>query len=1751
MPKRIEKGRFLEFYDGLRFLDARDAYAEFLVPGTAARMDDAEDCVLLARLSARLGSDFLYREFIGRAKGLAPSDPSVRYYSLSADLRGKSILSYLAEYERSPELGSDDPALASAWKGSAAVAYACIKDLASARGRLAEARNAGGDEWWIDACEAQALCYAEDWDGAWEAALRSREARPGFHIALLAMRAAGFRTGRFQEAARLAAAGADENQSWESSAERHRFLCLAAERFPGLESSPDFPLRGDWAERASMEAPLADGDVALLLEYLRADELIVRGDYRGLSALAETTPHPFISAVKRKASLASGARFVLPHEPLAQRRNECLPTSAAVVLGALGRAIDVEAFASAATGAGTSLIDARAWLRGACMESVFFRVAPSTAAALVRARIPFVIALQNDMNAHALAAVGIDEGAGLLILHDPSGERFCYVLLGEDGEDEPFGSDAVGMAFRGEGLPDPLPFIPERDRAEAWLEFWNAWRSGGLEDAKGFLDGSGPGAETDWGVRARAALAVASGDPASAIDGMERLMLKRPSSPVIKKELLDCLLAVGDAKRAMETARGLLSERRIPGRELSQPWEYVPPAVVVRCAEYASRSEALPASLPLDALEECLARVPQYAPAYSAVSRIKAAKGDPGGAALPARIAAALAPEAPQFAWMAADALLKERGAEAAIGFLDRSCAAVLGKKYLAAMCLMARDFCAMLGDEKAAKRFASLAAEGWPTDPAVLADRASAAAAAGDFPGAEGIASRIDRGEGRVHGLKAEARIAASKGTLSSARESLLAWNRAEPQSAEALSLLLALEEFEAGPEAAMAIAERRYASYPADEGVRNCLYGLVRRLRGEGAARLFLRSALERDPWDAWIMREIGILEVAEAESLTEAERGALLESAAGLLESSRGIDPTAPANGFLAGRLAQARGALGEAAEAAIGAIASDPRNAGMISQSAIFMAGLGPSARAAFARRLEETVAPSRSRASAFEAAGAIAGAVGVREALDAVDRLLGPDAELLPDRLAFLLDRCGGVLPPESELDDAIGGHGPFADPSTLSLRAKLLMTMGRSARAAELALERVARAPMDSGSRSAAVRLLASLERVEEAEALIEAFESLSAPDPGAFATMAGAAAAIGRTVSALGLVRSALSRYPREPALLSALADLGERFLFAKEAAAACEAALAATGDPGVAILGMRARKRLEPQGSGAVEEAAKTALSARPGHAGLAEYLAQILAERGAHAEALAVLDRPFSVLAESFTRGRRCVVTFQRNERVKAIGELVELLVAYPEYDWGWFALGSMVAQSDDPLQDALAPLGPVLLRFPARALSLVAATERAKAPPAVAIEALAAAAGLLPDHPVLADAALSRAPLDGDAAAALERTLLARFPSHPASLIRRIERAPSDCVASLLDEFWSASAEARAPYDARLWKLSRDEKKAKAMIAAFLPRLREGGIDRASVAACLDALEGMPFGSFAAADPDGWRSIEKTKWTKALAFLETCPATPSGDGAACVILAWLDDNQQIALSTHFHREHPGRFRKGSEGWERLVYELVAINDLDAARREAAGWNGNHGASAWTGWNALVALGAADRESRDPAAIAVASRAYLETLEPDGLTAATAYACAEALLRIGDGDEFLALASDRDTAFSAARNGFWLPDGKKWWRDGMPLLAECLCGKPDAEKSKRALALFSIDKAPKWASRRVIDSASSGDARMRIRLMAFSRFITRKDRERYAGTLGGGGSGRSISLTTILYTIAFITLFIVARCMMSGSP
>src|SRR5207249_7142988 len=157
-------------------------------------------------------------------------------------------------------------------------------------------------------------------------------------------------------------------------------------------------------------APLADRETRAWFALGRLDIAELRDDRAAMERWANEVRSPFHRKVLENLHKnPHGLRIRMPFHRAIQKHDECLPTSVASALAAMGTPMDAEAMAAEITFGGTAEWAAAEWLEKRGLAVRFFAVEPDVSSRLIKNGIAFVVTLEADASAHAVAAVGLDE----------------------------------------------------------------------------------------------------------------------------------------------------------------------------------------------------------------------------------------------------------------------------------------------------------------------------------------------------------------------------------------------------------------------------------------------------------------------------------------------------------------------------------------------------------------------------------------------------------------------------------------------------------------------------------------------------------------------------------------------------------------------------------------------------------------------------------------------------------------------------------------------------------------------------------------------------------------------------------------------------------------------------------------------------------------------------------------------------------------------------------------------------------------------------------------------------------------------------------------------------------------------------------------------------------------------------------------------------------------------------------------------
>jgi len=577
-----------QLYDTNRFLDAFQQSSEYWKPSTSIQSLSVEELILGGRLAVRLGGWRLSRRLFREAQARDPVNPRVRYFTRNASRRRSRLLDDLRGFDANPDICAEDPEMQASWLASHAVAWAFLRDFTKAHQCLDRAHGLPCRDGWTASCESDVLGLEDRWNEALKCAELAWEINPGAPPAARSLSTSLLNLGRVQESARRLAAASENSQSYEVVQLACWYQCAMAETLDGDARRRALDDALAFAERLPTLAPLADRNPRRFFSRIRLEIAELGDDHVEMERWAEEVRIPFHR--KMLANLRQnpkGRRTRLPFPRAIQKHDACLPTSLASALATLGKHLDPDVMASEITFGGTTEWGAAEWLEKQGFTVRLFAVTPDTATLLIQNGIGFVLTLEHDDNAHAVAVVGLDEAARTLIIHDPMAYRNAeYLLEGFAKSREPLGMRGMAaVPAEKAALLDQL--LPENDvvimtaaqlqQKILTLQGPTAAREIVLNVAKKLP--SHPGTRF-----LRAIQANEDGHSGEALLGFQQLLSEFPNSPSLRSRLIEACRSRGNTALMRETLAGVVERGILPGVQSQQDWRF-PPARYV--SEYA------------------------------------------------------------------------------------------------------------------------------------------------------------------------------------------------------------------------------------------------------------------------------------------------------------------------------------------------------------------------------------------------------------------------------------------------------------------------------------------------------------------------------------------------------------------------------------------------------------------------------------------------------------------------------------------------------------------------------------------------------------------------------------------------------------------------------------------------------------------------------------------------------------------------------------------------------------------------------------------------------------------------------------------------------------------------------------------------------------------------------------------------------------------------------------------------------------
>ena len=770
----------------------------------------------------RLGGRRLSRRLLRAALTRNPSNPKVRYFTQWLHRRGWGLLDELRSWEVHPDLEGADANTQASWLASQAVVWASLRDFARAHVCIERAKSLATKESWVFSCASDVLGLEDRRDEALQFAQISWEMNPGTPYAARSLGESLVNLRRIREAAERLSNATEGCESFELAQIACWHMCALAETAEGEERGRVLARAQELAEQASSLAPLADRETRVSLARSRLDIAELQDDHAGMERWADEVRSPFHrNMLDNLRKNPDGLRIRMPFRRAIQKHDECLPTSVASALAAMGMPIDAEAMAAEITFGGTPEWAAAEWLEKKGLEVRFFAVTADVASRLIKNGIAFVVTLEVDANAHAVAVVGLDAAAGTLIVHDPSMLRTTEYLLESLGKDEtPLGPRAMAMVPRDQAAElDGLLPKDDAEAAAAKMAYQRAIQLGGPAATREVVEKLAERLPTHPVTRLLIAMqAVEDGKVGVALLEFQKLLQQFPGSALVRARLLASCRSLGDTALMRRTLAGVVERGIVPGVQSQQSWWHPPSAYV---SEYADllRESAETKEQARTLLYRVLAREGSCAQVWHTLADLLWDDRDCEGAVLAYRLAAGLAANNEHYARAYSYALGNLGRQDEGLNWLEHRVRSFGRSSRAIATWITWINALEDWGHPERALAAAEESLTNHGASPELLGFVVPFLARMGHWEEADGLLSRLkDAGNsGRYH--EAASDFHRRKGELEKGVQHAEAWVQESPLSMEARRELLRLVAKKDGTDAAADLAARWLVQHPGHD--------------------------------------------------------------------------------------------------------------------------------------------------------------------------------------------------------------------------------------------------------------------------------------------------------------------------------------------------------------------------------------------------------------------------------------------------------------------------------------------------------------------------------------------------------------------------------------------------------------------------------------------------------------------------------------------------------------------------------------------------------------------------------------------------------------------------------------------------------------------------------------------------------------------------------------------------------------------
>ena len=1606
-------------YSVHRYVDAWDASKPDWSPAFDLDQLTPESLVLAGRLALRVGGSRLSRGLLLRARRLYPNGPIVRYFTRHLMIPRQTLLDELRAFEASPDLGGDDVGLRANWLAAYAFTWASLRNFERSSELLKEAHRLLPNDSWVFGCQSDCFGLAEDWQSAHEAAEESFRLDPRSPWAAPRLSTALLNLGRIEEAAERIVRTAAEGQSCELVQAAIWYQCALAEVSEGPARADAIAGARNLAVRLEPLAPLADREFRTGTARIWLDIAQLEGDRAAMAHWSQFARSPFHrSALENLARNPHGRTVILPYKRLLQKTLECVPTSVASALSSMGIDLSVAEIAKEITFGGSSEWAAADWLREEGFHARFFTATVDLATRLIDAGIGFVVTWDGDDSGHAVAIVGIDHAAGILLAHDPQSFRGAeYLFRAFDTSAGPMG--VIGLAAvpaeRAQELDAILPL--EAELASLWNDHRRALFLYGPAAGRSIValtKGQFPNHPATLALEA--AQDLEEGRMGQALGKFRALFEMFPNSPAVRTRLMEVCQATGNTALRRGILTSIVESHTVAGVDSRIDWIHPHYRYLAELADSLNCSSETRHEAAI-LLRSALRANPRSGGVWHSVGDLCYAQADEEGALLASSIASFLAPYQEHYAAAYKDLLHRAGRAEQALAWLEHRVERYAENPFGVSTWMALASEHESAGRPEKAIEVCRNAIGRHPDSAQLLAFCAPLLARLGLWDESEQLLRALSSGQSRQGYLEAATILSEMQGHTVQAFQFAEEWCSETPRSMQARSALLAnLAKIE-GTSAAVARAALWMREFPENENFEN-LYCEYARNWKRWRELIVIRRRLRRFPDDVWAWRELAIAAIDQYELVDAVRQPRLASRIEDYLRQASRIAPDDAATHRVVAIWSLAKGDWELSVTQFLRSIELEPT--GIYSFRRIWSASERCSREKQ--QQLWKTLETLYLVIPGFlpnapEVAGLLAGRFGVREAEASVNFWMSRrpnDPNVVEAMADLLLDHGHGRSDARRALEmlQPAVARFPYHSGLRFSL-ARAWSKMGDHGGARLAFRDLVAHIPNDT---SALIQLAWMEQRSGNPEEAFRSLDRVQAQDPQLtqpYEIKAEMLIGDGRGPEAAAILQRGLELFPRNVRMVERAISFFERMGMHTEAV---NAARAGVGEfPDGAYLWLLLAKALEnaPQfaSSGEIEAALKKSVRLNRAFYEPADLLACYYSKQQRFAEAFDLLDRIEPKLSDPTpTKGRRAWLKRNSGKRKEAVEDLIDLLRSQPGYTWGWNLLLSWLEEDKDwaLARSALQKIPPQLIADVGFRTRRAILFEQARADSSVLESEWTQ---LLADFPDNLDLHLRRYDM-------LSRT---QRLSEADSTLRGL---PQTYAKNVYVQARMVEVELRARREAGAFET--------ALSVCFRPEERDAWPcnfvwDRLSAAGLTDRFEDQFFAQLQSGRQPARQALERFAasvlarrsgaplWLKRtrLSFvnrrmrkvLETLKANSwsAGEDFAAVFSALNGNRIQTLVVDCWNRNTSQKLHGNTEAWAQVGRALIGLKRRRAARRLLSNWRQRRGVSMWTVANLILSIPRWSRADRE-AVTSTCSNA-LEMLPHDHVSRYLAYMLAEA--------------------------------------------------------------------------------------------------------------------------------------------------